>query len=110
MKDSFILLACCERFFHATLCKPAVRRLDHTADAGRGRIRIISMNNDLMPDTLQILYTKGGTPYAKTRVLLPHDPPVIDYVALCMMKELLDDIRIGEEEAAASGVLVVDPR
>lgn len=54
-----------------------------------------------MPDTLQILYTKAGTPYAKTRVLLPHDVPLLDYVALQMMKELLDDIRLGEEEAVA---------
>ena len=50
-------------------------------------------------DTLQILYTHCGTVYAKTRSLLPHDGPVLDYVALLMMKELLDDVRIGEEEA-----------
>ena len=52
-----------------------------------------------MADTLQILYTHGGTVYAKTRSLLPHDGPVLDYVALLMMKELLDDVRIGEEES-----------
>lgn len=66
-----------------------------------------------MSDTLQILYTKGGTPYAKTRVLLPQEQQRTDYVEqilMMMVRELLDDIRIGEEEAAASGVLVVDPR